>query len=132
MTAKRPPPPKRTAADRARHTAIREEFKHCPTQVVERAALQKENRAALPWLRQDRSAGVIQRATRLISKRLAVCQSPAGLVIKGPIVGDKLSASQRATVIYGAGKLIDNPAAVVHSAAVIQLAAVNKTRLVVG
>jgi Helix-turn-helix len=32
MTAKRPEKPKWTAADRARHKAIRREFEHCPTQ----------------------------------------------------------------------------------------------------
>lgn len=32
MNAKRPAKPKWTAADRARHKAIRQEFEHCPTQ----------------------------------------------------------------------------------------------------
>jgi hypothetical protein len=32
MKAKRPVKPKWTAADRLRHKAIRQEFKHCPTQ----------------------------------------------------------------------------------------------------
>lgn len=32
MKAKRTQPPKWTAADRARHEAIRQEFQHCPTQ----------------------------------------------------------------------------------------------------